>query len=284
MKNKYLKVLVRLAKLVGGCAMTAAVFGWIVIPQGFAAGGITGLAIPISKIVPIPISLIVLIGNLILLILGWLIVGKAFIAKTLLLTWLFPIMLEFFQRQDYLSALAVDPLLSVVIGGVFLGVGSALILLGDGSSGGFDTLGVILNQTMHVPISLVMYLCNFTVILLQAASGTLLQTVYGVLVSLISSITLNQVLTRGQRAGQIWIFSEKWEPISQKLLHELDLGLSFFLIESGYRHQNGKAILTIVPVPMIESVKQCVYRADPTAFIVVDSIRYVGGRGYTISR
>ena len=267
-----------------GTALTAAAFGLIVLPQGLAAGGITGLSVLLSRVMPLPVSAIVFVLNAGLFLLGWACVGRDFAFKTLLVSLLFPVLLELFQRLDLLAELSADPLISSLLAGGMLGFGTGLVLLGNGSCGGFDILGVVLNKKLGVPVSLVMFLCDGAVLIAQALKLGILNTVYGVLVILVSSFTINRVLTNGKEEGQMLIFSQKYEEIRRALLDDQDVGLTFLNGETGYMRRPIKVIVTVMPHSKIENVKKAVYGIDPTAFLLLNSTRYVGGKGYTISR
>lgn len=267
-----------------GTALTAAAFGLIVLPQGLAAGGITGLSVLLSRVMPLPVSAIVFVLNAGLFLLGWACVGRDFAFKTLLVSLLFPVLVELFQRLDILTELSADPLISSLLAGGMLGFGTGLVLLGNGSCGGFDILGVVLNKKLGVPVSLVMFLCDGAVLIAQALKLGILNTVYGVLVILVSSFTINRVLTNGKEEGQMLIFSQKYEEIRRALLDDQDVGLTFLNGETGYMRRPIKVIVTVMPHSKIENVKKAVYGIDPTAFLLLNSTRYVGGKGYTISR
>lgn len=193
-------------------------------------------------------------------------------------------LLELFQHLDILAELSADPLLSSLLAGGMLGFGTGLVLLGNGSCGGFDILGVVLNKKLGVPVSLVMFLCDGAVLIAQALKLGILNTVYGVLVILVSSFTINRVLTNGKEEGQMLIFSQRYEEIRRALLDDQDVGLTFLNGETGYMRRPIKVIVTVMPHSKIENVKKAVYGVDPTAFLLLNSTRYVGGKGYTISR
>lgn len=267
-----------------GTALTAGALGLIVLPQRMAAGGITGLSVLLSRVLPLPVAAIVFVLNAGLFLLGWACAGREFAFRTLLVSLLFPVLLELFQRMDILAALCTDPLLSSLLAGGMLGFGTGLVLLGNGSCGGFDILGVVLNKKLGLPVSLVMFLCDSTVLISQALTVGVLNTVYGVLVILVCSFTLNRVLTNGKEEGQMLIFSQKYEEIRRALLEDQDVGLTFLNGETGYQRRPIKVIVTVMPHSKIENVKKAVYGIDPTAFLLLNSTRYVGGKGYTLSR
>lgn len=270
--------------IVVGVALTALAFGMIILPQSFAAGGVTGAAVVLSELIPLPLSALVLTLNAALFILGLLLVGREFVMKTALASLAFPVLLEFFQEHQLLSQLSADPLLSSLLAGAILGLGASLVLLGNGSCGGFDTLGVVLNKRFGISVSLVMYVTDTTVILIQAADRPLLNTAYGILVILVCSAVISMVLTRGRSEGQMMIFSQHYEAIRQELLGQCDVGMTFLDGETGYLRKPIKVIITVIPHDKIEVIKKTVYRIDPTAFVLMDTVRFVGGRGYTINR
>ncbi len=176
--------------------------------------------------------------------------------KTLIMTFLFPVLLDVFSQIDLFLPLAKDPFLSSLLSGCLLGIGSGIILRANGSSGGFDILGVVLNKKCKIPVSVVMYVCDCTVILLQAVSKPLLQTVYGIIVILCTSIMVNKVITYGRSEVQLLIFSSEHEKIRQELLDTFDLGLTFLHAEGGYHLDPAKVILTILPYHKINDVKK----------------------------
>ena len=269
--------------IIGSC-LTASAFGLIVLTNQFAAGGVTGFSVLLQNIIPLPVSTLVLIVNLSLFLLGWIFVGKEFVFKTLLTSIIFPVVLEITQQLPLFYELAADSLVSSLLAGSILGLGCGLILLGNGSGGGFDILGVILHKKFGISVSIVMYVCDFIVILTQTVANGMLKTVYGVIVILVSTVIIDKVLIRGKSAGRIFIFSEKQEELRTELLEKLDVGMSFINGESGYYRKETKIIMTVVHLDMVEKVKRSVYAIDPTAFVLVDTVHYVSGRGYTMDR
>ena len=267
-----------------GSSLTACAFGIFVLPMGFAAGGVTGFAVLLQNVIPMPVSAIVLAVNLCLFAAGWFFVGKDFVLKTLMTSIIFPFVLEISGHLTLFSELYTDNLMCALLAGAVLGLGCGLILLGNGSGGGFDILGVILNRNFGIPVSVTMYMCDFIIILTQTVSNGILKTVYGVFVILLSSFIIEKVLLRGQSAGKMLIFSEKHDDIRQLLLEKLDVGMTYLKSESGYIGKETKIIMSVVHLDMVEKIKRNVYAIDPTAFVVVENVHFVGGRGYTMDR
>ncbi len=118
--------------IVLGGTMTAAAFGLFILPQNFVAGGVTGLSVILQHGIPLPLSWIVFGINILLFVIGWIFAGKEFILKTLIMTFLFPVLLDVFSQIDLFLPLAKDPFLSSLLSGCLLGIGSGIILRANG--------------------------------------------------------------------------------------------------------------------------------------------------------
>ena len=182
-------------QIAAGTVLSAAAFGLIILPQGYTAGGVTGLARLLTAVVPLALPRLVLLLNLLLLLLGLIFVGRSFVLRTVAVSVLFPVLLEWFSSLEF--SLTASPLVWVVVAGGMLGVGSGLILRGNGSAGGFDSLAVVLHRKWGIPVALVMNLCDCGVILPQALEQPVLHTVCGLGVIVLSSLCVNLVVTLG---------------------------------------------------------------------------------------
>ena len=123
MELKNMKKSIQYLEIIIGCLLTAASFGLFILPQKFAAGGITDLGIILSSFIPLKLSLIILLLNTCLFLSGWIFISKEFILKTAITSFLFPVLLEFFNRITFFKETASDPLLSAIIAGGMLGLG-----------------------------------------------------------------------------------------------------------------------------------------------------------------
>lgn len=176
-----------------GTVLTAAAFGLFIIPQGFASAGVTGLASVVSSYLPLPLAVMVFAVNMLFLVLGFLYVGKAFAVKTIASSVLFPVFLQAFSFSD--TAFPGSPMLSVLIAGTLMGVGTGLLLHSGASSGGFAVLGVLFKNKWNVPVALTLNITDAAIILIQMFRQTLSQTVYGILTISLSAFFVNRMLT-----------------------------------------------------------------------------------------
>lgn len=278
-----MKKILSYLEILFGSTLTAMAFGSIILQQGFVAGGVTGLAKILNSFIPVSLSMIVMLLNVLLFVLGYFFIGKQFVVKTLIVTFYFPMMLELFQNNNYFTSLISDPLLSSILAGMLIGVGSGLIIRGEGSGGGFDVIGVILNKYFNIPISLIVGICDCSILLIQAFNQSLLSIIYGLLVIIITSYSMKYVLTYGKGETQILIFSENYEELRKELYQKADVGLTFLKGEMGYTKKPINVIIVITSYKKLNRVKTIIKDVDPTAFVVVDNVTSVIGKGYTLS-
>ncbi|MGN0732634.1 MAG: YitT family protein [Emergencia sp.] len=186
MKHTLLKSWKAIIEIIIGTILTAAAFGLVIIPKGFAAAGVTGFAKVLTGMIPVSLSAMVFLINASLLLLGLIFVGKEFVTKTVGVSIMFPVVLELFL-QCQVNCENVNTVICIVIGGVMLGSGAGLILRSGASSGGFDIFAVILNRRLGLPIANVLNLCDAAVILTQFFMETPFNVICGIIVVTISA-------------------------------------------------------------------------------------------------
>ena len=184
-----------------GCILTAISFGMFIIPSGFACGGITGLAVLVQKLVPFSLPMVVSMLNIMLFIAGWICLGRDFIIKTSLTCILFPIALDYAQAVPILPGEILHPLLTSIIGGMLLGGGTALVIKGNGSCCGFDTVALILHKKMRIPFAFTMNAFSAAVILLQIRS--LMPALLGILTILITTAVIDILMKKPEKTPEL---------------------------------------------------------------------------------
>ena len=195
-----------------GTALSAMAFGLFILPGGFAAAGVTGLASVICAFLPLSLSRLVLAINLLFLVLGLVFVGKAFTVKTVASSLLFPLFLQVFSGSQV--PLPQNPLVSVVIAGTLLGAGTGLILRSGASSGGFSILGVILQNRWNFPIAVTLNVVDAAIILTQVFRQSLAQTVYGILVITLSAFLVGQIVSAEKNLSQSCVNPSRRKAVS----------------------------------------------------------------------
>lgn len=269
--------------LVGNAILAFTVAAFI-IPHGVIMGGATGIGLTIAHYVPVDLSIIIFIVNSILFVLGATVLGKKFAVATIASTFIYPTFLSIVQKIPGIDGLTDNLMLATLYAGALLGVGIGLIVRVGSSTGGTDIVALVLNKWFHIPVAGLLYVIDFLVLGVQVFFSDTEQIMYGVLMLVLETAILNKVMLLGQSQIQLFIISEEYEHIREKMLKELDAGVTMVHVETGYGQENQKGVLCIIPNRKLYSVKELVQSIDPKAFITITQINEVRGRGFSMER
>ena len=269
--------------LVGNAILAFTVVAFIV-PHGVIMGGATGIGLTIAHYVPVDLSIIIFIVNSILFVLGATVLGKKFAVATIASTFIYPTFLSIVQKIPGIDGLTDNLMLATLYAGALLGVGIGLIVRVGSSTGGTDIVALVLNKRFHIPVAGLLYVIDFLVLGGQVFFSDTEQIMYGVLMLVLETAILNKVMLLGQSQIQLFIISEEYEHIREKMLKELDAGVTMVHVETGYGQENQKGVLCIIPNRKLYSVKELVQSIDPKAFITITQINEVRGRGFSMER
>ena len=268
--------------LVGNAILAFTVVAFIV-PHGVIMGGATGIGLTIAHYVPVDLSIIFIV-NSILFVLGATVLGKKFAVATIASTFIYPTFLSIVQKIPGIDGLTDNLMLATLYAGALLGVGIGLIVRVGSSTGGTDIVALVLNKWFHIPVAGLLYVIDFLVLGGQVFFSDTEQIMYGVLMLVLETAILNKVMLLGQSQIQLFIISEEYEHIREKMLKELDAGVTMVHVETGYGQENQKGVLCIIPNRKLYSVKELVQSIDPKAFITITQINEVRGRGFSMER
>ena len=237
-----------------------------IVPNGLITGGTTGLALFASHTVGIPISLFVSIFNITMFILGAWILGKQFAVTTVISTIIYPVML------------------AVIYAGILIGGGIGIVMRAGASTGGMDIPSLILKKKFDVNISFSLYLMDCVVLGLQFIVADSHAILYGILLIIVYTMVLNKVLMSGNVRIQVKVVTRYYERINRLIAERLDCGTSLLHMETGYLHKEQDMILAVIARRDLPKLNQLVMDQDPEAFMIINQINEVRGRGFTMKR
>lgn len=269
--------------LVGNLVLAFAVTAFI-IPHGIITGGATGIGIIITRYTSAGLSSAVLAVNGVLFFIGAFVLGKKFVITTIASTFLYPVCLSVVQRVPKITELTDNIMLAAVFGGIAVGIGIGLVLRVGASTGGTDILALVFHKWFHIALAVMIYVVDFSVLGCQVLFSNAEQVMYGLLMLVLETLVLNRVILMGQSQIQLFIISEYYEEVRERLLKELDAGVTMIYIETGYGREEQKGVLCIIPGRKLYSVKEMVQKLDGKAFITITRINEVRGRGFSIDR
>lgn len=262
-------------------ALTVKLF---LLPAGLVTGGTTGIALTVHHFFGIPISGFVLMFNVLMLIAGFLILGKAFALTTLASSFLYPLFLAFFNILLGDLCLTTDLLLATVFTGFGIGISLGIVIRSGASTGGMDIPPLVLQKTLHIPVSVSLYAFDVCILLLQALFRPTENILYGVLLTLVYTIVLDKMLMIGRARTEVKIISEKTPEICDGILQQLDRGVTLLNGEGGYLHTERQMVLSVISNRELFKLEKLVRQIDPECFMIVSRVSEVRGRGFSLNK
>lgn len=269
--------------LVGNIIYTFAV-KLFVLPTQLMSCGTTGLALIVNHLMNIPMPVFILVFNVVMLCFGWWILGRQFAMTTIFSSLFYPIFLAFLNRVMGDVYISDNKILNVVFAGMGLGLSLGLVLRGGASTGGLDIPPLILNKFFRIPVSATLWAFDFCILLAQMLFHPLEDLMYGILLIIVVSFTLNKVMMFGTSRTEVKIVSEKAEAIRQGILSRVDRGLTILHGEGGYLRKDTEVILSVVSNHELPKIENLAREIDPACFIIVSQVTEVWGRGFTYGK
>ena len=276
--------LLRIGTIILGNVFVAFAVSTLVLENQLISGGVTGLGIVTNHYTGINITLIVGIINVLLFLLGLFFIGKKFALSTLISTFAFPVLLEFFNTNAIFHNYCQDTLLAVVLAGCLVGIGVGLMIRSDASSGGMDIIAIILNRKLGIPVFIMVNVFDFIILCMQATFSNPTKILYSIVLVFVTSFMLNKTLTKGSKMVQLVVISDCHEMIKKMIIEEADAGVTSLYSQKGFNETDTKTLLTIIPPVKLTKIKEQIKLIDPVAFMVVATVDEVSGRGYTLER
>lgn len=284
MGNKNMKLLQTVLGVLGGNAILAFSVAAFIVPHGIIMGGATGIGLLLSRVISLPLSSLILAVNAFLFVWGTLVLGKKFALTTIVSTFAYPAFLSVAQMIPGITELTDNIMLATLYGGVLLGAGIGLIVKVGSSTGGTDILALIFHKWFHIPVAVLLYVVDFLVLGSQIFDSTSEQVLYGIMTLVLETVFMNRVMLLGKSQIQLFIISDKYEEIKERVLKDIDAGVTMVHIETGYGGREEKGVLCVIQNRKLYSVREIVQSIDPKAFITITQINEVSGRGFTMER
>ena len=244
-----------------------------ILPNNMITGGTTGLGIAIHHYFGLPIHSFVLLFNTLMFLLGAAVLGMKFALTTLVSTFYYPVILGVLEQMPALQNVTDDKMLSTICGGLMIGMGIGVVIRCGASTGGMDIPPLVLNKKFGLPVSVMLYVFDFVILLAQI--------VYCILLVLIYTVILDKVLLMGSTRTKVEIMTEKFEELNRLIQEQLDRGTTLVYTQTGYLKNDQPMILTVVSNRELMRLNQLVQETDPHAFMIIGNVNEVRGRGFS---
>lgn len=256
----------------GTMIVSTAVF-FFMMPSHVSVGSASALAMVLSNFVPLPVSAITLAINVILLAIGFLLIGPEFGVKTVYTAVLMPVVIGVYERifPDFQS-ITQDPFLDVICYILVVGVGLAILFSCNASSGGLDIVAKLMNKYLKMELGKAMSVSGMLVALSSALCYDKKTVVLSVLGTYFGGIIVDHFIFGIDLKRRVCIISPKVDEILDYILYELHSGATLNEIIGAYDKVKRKEIITIVDNQEYKQLMDHVKKTDPKAFITVYSV------------
>ena len=262
-----------LAILTGAVAIIAAAVYFFLVPSHASVSSISGLGIVLANFVPLPLSAITMILNVVLLVIGFLTCGREFGAKTVYTSILLPAFIGLFERLfPNLGSLTDSQELDVLCYILVVSVGLSILFNRNASSGGLDIVAKIMNKYLHMDLGKAMSLSGMCVALSAALVYDKKTVVLSVLGTYFNGLVLDHFIFDNNVKRRVCIITGKEEELRRFIIEDLHSGATVYESYGAYNMQKRREIITIVDKAEYQKLMSYMNREDPQAFITVYTV------------
>ncbi|MDF2502623.1 MAG: hypothetical protein K0R06_114 [Clostridium sp.] len=263
--------------LIVGSILFSISTSFILLPAHIGLGGITGIAISLNKLFGYKIGLANIIMNVPLFIIGFNILGKKFVFKSVLVVITSSVMIDYLNVNFILPKIN-DMILSAIFYGVLAGISMALIFMSGGSSGGVDILAKIINHNSNsINVSTLLLISDIIVYILVAIVMGPRSVMYAIIVSYVRSKTMDAMQEGLSSSRQCIIICEKYEDIIDNITLKLVRGATVINAVGAYTNKDKKIIYIVIQKTQLRVLKRIVKGIEPGAFIAISQVNDVHG-------
>ena len=254
-------------------AIIAAAVYFFLVPSHASVSSISGLGIVLSNFVPLPLSTITMILNVVLLIIGFFTCGREFGAKTVYTSILLPVFIGLFERLfPDIGSLTDSQELDVLCYILVVSVGLSILFNRNASSGGLDIVAKIMNKYLHIELGRAMSLSGMCVALSAALVYDKKTVVLSVLGTYFNGLVLDHFIFDNNIKRRVCIITKKEEELRHFILTDLHSGATVYESYGAYNMEKRREIITIVDKGEYQKLMNFMNRADPQAFITVYTV------------
>lgn len=270
------KVLKDFTVITFGTILAAAAIYFFMLPSHVAVGSASALAMVLSNFIPLPVSVITLVLNVFLLIMGFLLIGPEFGAKTVYTAILLPLVLGAFELIfPNFQSLTQDPFLDVLCYILLVGMAMALLFSKNASSGGLDIVAKIMNKYLRMDLGRAISISGIVVALTSVLCYDTKTVVLSVLGTYFGGMIVDHFIFGLNIKRRVCVISPKINEISDFVLYELHSGATLNEIVGAYDKTVRKEIITIVDKHEYKRLMDYVRKVDPKAFVTVYSVNEI---------
>ncbi|MFD1862972.1 YitT family protein [Planococcus chinensis] len=255
-----------------GSVLLGFAFNMLLLPHEILSGGITGIAMIFSLMVPVNAGIWLIVLNIPILVLGWMKLGKMFILNSIYSVAVTSISMLYIPVMK----LTEDALLSSVFGGVLVGVGVGFIIRFFGSTGGFDVVGLLLTMKRDIPLGFLVFGLNSLVVFVSSFIFSWELAMYTMASIYITGLVVDRIHTRHIKLS-LMVVTNKGDAVKKQLIENLYRGITVTDGEGAYSGNKVKVLYSVISRYELAYVRPLIKAVDPNAFVSISETMEVMG-------
>ena len=272
-KINYAEILKETGILTVAVAIIAAAVYFFLVPSHASVSSISGLGIVLSNFIPLPLSVITMILNVVLLLIGFATCGKEFGVKTVYTSVMLPVFLGLFEMLfPNFGSMTDSQELDVLCYILVVSVGLSILFNRNASSGGLDIVAKIMNKYLHMELGKAMSLSGMCVALSAALVYDKKTVVLSILGTYFNGIILDHFIFDNNIKRRVCIITKKEEELRQFITRDLHSGATIYEATGAYNFEKHNEIITIVDKSEYQKLMKFINELDPKAFITVYNV------------
>ena len=272
-KLNYIDIIKETVILTVAVAIIAAAVYFFLVPSHTSVSSISGLGIVLSNFVPLQLSAITMILNVVLLIIGFITCGREFGVKTVYTSMMLPLFLGLFEIIfPNFGSMTDSQELDVLCYILVVSVGLSILFNRNASSGGLDIVAKIMNKYLHMELGKAMSLSGMCVALSAALVYDKKTVVLSILGTYFNGIVLDHFIFDHNIKRRVCIITKKEEELRQFIIHDLHSGATIYEAIGAYNMEKRREIITIVDKGEYQKLMKFINQKDPKAFITVYNV------------
>ncbi len=281
-KTKNTKIIQRILAIIIGNLLCSIAINSFYIPNGMLSGGISGISILFNYLGNIPTGLTAFVLNIIILIIGLKRLDKDYAIYGFISMITFSVMVTL---TEFITSYFIveDILLATVFGGIINGLGMGIMIKNKAPQGGFDIIAIILKKKYNINVGSGLMIINTFLISLSSLIFGYSRAMYTIIAMFIGYKVLDKVQIGFNNMKEIMIISDKPETITKEIIEKLGRGVTYIEGEGAYTNADKKIIMCIISSQEIVKIKDIIGVIDKEAFIIINEVVEVIGRGFQSS-
>ncbi|MBC2857399.1 YitT family protein [Cetobacterium sp. 2A] len=260
-----------------GSFLYAVGINYFFVANKLAEGGVTGISLIIYYLTGISVSLSYLVINIPLVILGWKLLGKKFVYKTIYGIGAVTLALKL---TSGLQGPMEDLIVVSIFGGITIGTGLGIIFYAGGSTGGIDILARILKTYKGLAVGKAMFIMDFLVLCMVAILFGKVIFMYTLIATFICTKVIDFIQDGITKAKGVMIITEKSDEIKEFIMVEMGRGITIFEGKGGFTSNKKEIVYCVVSKLEIFRLKQTIKKIDPKAFVTITDVSETLGEGF----